>query len=332
MLFVESKGLFNQTIASRRRSSASPTLSLRVSSELLSGLSRAARSRPRECALSACSPRLGECFLDAESKTRERRSISVVGVRCRRRRHQQQHGGITRVAFSPFPALSLGPQPDPLRLVARRAHSALRCRARNESRKGVTSCGEPPRNPSLAIIGGSKKRSRFSSLFAHFLSFLFQPRLPPCSHHSTGKVHGSLARAGKVRGQTPKVAKQDKKKLPKVSCFLFPFEVSSSPEHESPEARSPSVLLSSSPPQKKTQIKQTTGPRHEAHQVQPPLRQRRRRHGQEEEPELAVEEGRGERERRDFEGKERRERENEFFFFCFSFFFGFFFVPLFLCV
>jgi small subunit ribosomal protein S30e len=28
-----------------------------------------------------------------------------------------------------------------------------------------------------------------------------------------GKVHGSLARAGKVRGQTPKVAKQDKKKL-----------------------------------------------------------------------------------------------------------------------
>merc|ERR1711981_1537293 len=27
-----------------------------------------------------------------------------------------------------------------------------------------------------------------------------------------GKVHGSLARAGKVRGQTPKVAKQDKKK------------------------------------------------------------------------------------------------------------------------
>eukprot|EP00850_Spirogloea_muscicola_P022690 SM000307S11687 [mRNA] locus=s307:111925:112441:+ [translate_table: standard] len=29
------------------------------------------------------------------------------------------------------------------------------------------------------------------------------------------KVHGSLARAGKVRGQTPKVAKQDKKKKPK---------------------------------------------------------------------------------------------------------------------
>lgn len=29
-----------------------------------------------------------------------------------------------------------------------------------------------------------------------------------------GKVHGSLARAGKVKGQTPKVAKQDKKKQP----------------------------------------------------------------------------------------------------------------------
>ncbi|CAL6359293.1 unnamed protein product [Bathycoccus prasinos] len=30
-----------------------------------------------------------------------------------------------------------------------------------------------------------------------------------------GKVHGSLARAGKVRGQTPKVAKQETKKRPK---------------------------------------------------------------------------------------------------------------------
>ena len=29
-----------------------------------------------------------------------------------------------------------------------------------------------------------------------------------------GKVHGSLARAGKVRNQTPKVEAQDKKKLP----------------------------------------------------------------------------------------------------------------------
>jgi len=30
-----------------------------------------------------------------------------------------------------------------------------------------------------------------------------------------GKVHGSLARAGKVRGQTPKVANQETKKRPK---------------------------------------------------------------------------------------------------------------------
>ena len=29
-----------------------------------------------------------------------------------------------------------------------------------------------------------------------------------------GKVHGSLARAGKVKGQTPKVAKQERKKKP----------------------------------------------------------------------------------------------------------------------
>ncbi|TKY72362.1 40S ribosomal protein S30 [Spatholobus suberectus] len=30
-----------------------------------------------------------------------------------------------------------------------------------------------------------------------------------------GKVHKSLARVGKVRGQTPKVVKQDKKKKPR---------------------------------------------------------------------------------------------------------------------
>ncbi|KAF5325350.1 hypothetical protein D9619_009616 [Psilocybe cf. subviscida] len=30
-----------------------------------------------------------------------------------------------------------------------------------------------------------------------------------------GKVHGSLARAGKVKSQTPKVDKQEKKKTPK---------------------------------------------------------------------------------------------------------------------
>ena len=35
---------------------------------------------------------------------------------------------------------------------------------------------------------------------------------PPLS--LVGKVHGSLARAGKVRGQTPKVAPQEKAKKP----------------------------------------------------------------------------------------------------------------------
>jgi small subunit ribosomal protein S30e len=30
-----------------------------------------------------------------------------------------------------------------------------------------------------------------------------------------GKVHGSLARAGKVKSQTPKVEKEEKKKTPK---------------------------------------------------------------------------------------------------------------------
>ncbi|AFP65362.1 40S ribosomal protein S30 (nucleomorph) [Chroomonas mesostigmatica CCMP1168] len=34
-----------------------------------------------------------------------------------------------------------------------------------------------------------------------------------------GKVHGSLARAGKVKGQTPKVEKKQKKKLPKGRAF-----------------------------------------------------------------------------------------------------------------
>ncbi|CAO2040318.1 unnamed protein product, partial [Urochloa humidicola] len=50
--------------------------------------------------------------------------------------------------------------------------------------------------------------------------FLISPPPPPPHYPSSaasamGKVHGSLARAGKVRGQTPKVAKQDKKKKPR---------------------------------------------------------------------------------------------------------------------
>ncbi|EXC07669.1 40S ribosomal protein S30 [Morus notabilis] len=36
-----------------------------------------------------------------------------------------------------------------------------------------------------------------------------------------GKVHGSLAHAGKVRGQIPKVAKQDKKKKHRSRAYKF---------------------------------------------------------------------------------------------------------------
>ncbi|KAK4532375.1 hypothetical protein CCYA_CCYA12G3232 [Cyanidiococcus yangmingshanensis] len=35
-----------------------------------------------------------------------------------------------------------------------------------------------------------------------------------------GKVHGSLARAGKVKAQTPKVAKQEKPKKPRGRASL----------------------------------------------------------------------------------------------------------------
>ena len=33
-----------------------------------------------------------------------------------------------------------------------------------------------------------------------------------CWNHKMGKIHGSLARAGKVKAQTPKVEKAEKKK------------------------------------------------------------------------------------------------------------------------
>ncbi|KAL0687412.1 hypothetical protein Bca4012_087089 [Brassica carinata] len=41
------------------------------------------------------------------------------------------------------------------------------------------------------------------------------PEVAPIQSSKQLWVHGSLARAGKVRGQTPKVAKQDKKKKPR---------------------------------------------------------------------------------------------------------------------
>ncbi|GLT83399.1 hypothetical protein SLE2022_016910 [Rubroshorea leprosula] len=46
-----------------------------------------------------------------------------------------------------------------------------------------------------------------------------------------GKFHGSLARAGKVRGQTPKVAKQDKKKKPRGRAYKWmQYNLASSPQ------------------------------------------------------------------------------------------------------
>jgi len=42
-----------------------------------------------------------------------------------------------------------------------------------------------------------------------------------------GKVHGSLARAGKVRGQTQKVPKQEKKKRPKGVLLLLIHSIKS---------------------------------------------------------------------------------------------------------
>lgn len=36
-----------------------------------------------------------------------------------------------------------------------------------------------------------------------------------------GKVHGSLARAGKVKGQTPKIDKIEKKKQPRGRCVWY---------------------------------------------------------------------------------------------------------------
>jgi small subunit ribosomal protein S30e len=49
-----------------------------------------------------------------------------------------------------------------------------------------------------------------SSYLIPFLSF-FKGESP----HEMGKVHGSLARAGKVKNQTPKVAKKEKAKVPR---------------------------------------------------------------------------------------------------------------------
>lgn len=43
----------------------------------------------------------------------------------------------------------------------------------------------------------------------------FRYRLQNSNYIKMGKVHGSLARAGKVKGQTPKVEAQEKRKQPR---------------------------------------------------------------------------------------------------------------------
>jgi small subunit ribosomal protein S30e len=52
-------------------------------------------------------------------------------------------------------------------------------------------------------------------LFAHIYYIQAPSHFNLRLKDNMGKVHGSLARAGKVRGQTPKVEKQEKKKSPR---------------------------------------------------------------------------------------------------------------------
>ncbi|XP_048538193.1 uncharacterized protein LOC125516997, partial [Triticum urartu] len=66
---------------------------------------------------------------------------------------------------------------------------------KSPTRLGHTSHQQKPPPPEHSVSSPKRRRSTAAA--------------------AMGKVHGSLARAGKVRGQTPKVAKQDKKKQPR---------------------------------------------------------------------------------------------------------------------
>ena len=68
-------------------------------------------------------------------------------------------------------------------------------------------------NSSVVMLLGQHSVSHGSFVvILQSLAFLEQHR----HTNKMGKVHGSLARAGKVKGQTPKVEKQeDKKRLPR---------------------------------------------------------------------------------------------------------------------
>nr|GMC58875.1 40S ribosomal protein S30 [Ipomoea batatas] len=72
----------------------------------------------------------------------------------------------------------------------------------------------PSPSPYISLINKNPNPRSYQSRPLDLTSVLL--RFLPATQKSTmGKVHGSLARAGKVRGQTPKVAKQDKKKKPR---------------------------------------------------------------------------------------------------------------------
>jgi small subunit ribosomal protein S30e len=59
-----------------------------------------------------------------------------------------------------------------------------------------------------------------NNIFFFSFHFFFCICLGKTSKKKMGKVHGSLARAGKVKSQTPKVGKsQDKKKKPRGRAY-----------------------------------------------------------------------------------------------------------------
>lgn len=103
-----------------------------------------------------------------------------------------------------------------------------------------------------------------------------------------GKVHGSLARAGKVKGQTPKVEKQEKKKQPrggKTSRLRYQGHVSDRlsdsgrnlPRDLKPDIRTPLPSFLHFPRLFLPRFATSTSsdrPREETDPVQPPLRQR----------------------------------------------------------
>ena len=76
--------------------------------------------------------------------------------------------------------------------------------------------------------GAMQAALRGRAMPLHASRAFFRPRYPPCPYKSqfltlrapiAGKVHGSLSRAGKVKGQTPDAEKQAKRKKPRGRAF-----------------------------------------------------------------------------------------------------------------